>query len=782
MPVRGTISILLIEHAAGNLNWVEEHLLGLDVDLFWASSAVDAMELARENDFSMAMLAVNRPEDGIETARLVLSHSATRNLPIILICFGSRDCCMPITGIGAGIVDILSIPVDPLILQNRIQLFRDLFHQRKSIEQHLSEVDQTHHQLKMSNERYLRLLESVTSYVYTVAIAEGEAISTVHGLGCEVVTGFAADEYVADQDLWIRMIPEEDRPAVLDAARRVLRETSPQSVEHRIHHKDGYIHWVRNTLVPHFDLEGTLVSYDGIIIDITERKQSERKLAKSFSLLEATLESTADGILVVDDNGFITSYNKNFLSLWRIPDSLAAKRNDDELIAFVLSQLKHPEQFIEKIRYLYSHPEYESFDLLEFIDGRIFERYSKPQIMGYEIVGRVWSFRDISERRQLEEQLRQAQKMEAVGQMAGGIAHDFNNILTVILGYGSQLQENFKEDDPLRESIDQVLAAADRAANLTRSLLVFSRKQVMTPQTVDLNEIVSNMEKFLKRIIGEDVQLKISYYLERLSIYADSGQLEQVVMNLAANARDAMPDGGMLTIETQVRELDADFFQAHGPGESRKYAILMISDSGCGMSREISARLFDPFFSTKEIGKGTGLGLSIVYGIIQQHGGHIMVSSQAGVGTTFTILIPLTNISGADVYQERLNNPSGGTETILVAEDDPAIRQMIAVELRCYGYEVIVAEDGQDAIEKFRANRERIHLALLDMLMPRKRGWEVYEEIRDLSPAIKTLFMSGYSPDLLNIRGLCNNGSEILMKPFRPLDLARKVRALLDTR
>jgi CheY-like chemotaxis protein len=302
----------------------------------------------------------------------------------------------------------------------------------------------------------------------------------------------------------------------------------------------------------------------------------------------------------------------------------------------------------------------------------------------------------------------------------------------------------------------------------------------MTPQVVDLNDIVRNIEKFLRRIIGEDLQLRTNYPQERLTVYADSGQLEQVMMNMAANARDAMPGRGILNIETQSIELDEDFFQAFGDGEPGSYAMLMVSDNGCGMDNETRAKLFEPFFSTKGVGKGTDLGLSVVYGIVLQHKGYIKVYSEPGVGTTFKILIPIFKGELHDEAKEYALVPAGGTETILVAEDDPDIRQLVATSLQGFGYTVILAKDGADALRKFRANKKVIDLVVMDMLMPKKSGREVYREIKKMRPDTKSFYMSGYSPDLLQSKGFCENGNGILMKPFRPFDLARKVREVLD--
>lgn len=778
MPERGKLSILLVEHCSESLNWVEEHVSGQDIELFWASSGEQALDLAREHDFVMALLGANNPEAGLETAKMILATPETEHLPIVFVSNGPEMVTLPIKAIGPGIVDYLSRPIEPQMLHNKLQLFRELFHQRKVVKQHISALRETHLQLRKGKERYRRLLESVTSYVYSVTLHGGIPVSTTHGQGCEGVTGFSAEEYAADPQLWIRMIPEDDRPLVIDAAEQILNTESPFTIEHRIHHKAGTLRWVRNTLVPNFDPKGTLISYDGIVIDITERNQAERTLAKSVSLLEATLESTADGILVVDAEGNMARCNKKFLSLWRIPDSIMTSRQDR--IMHIFKQLKDPDHYLEKLRNVYAHPEFEDSEQVELTDGRLFDIYSKPQIMGNEIVGRVWSFRDVSEKKNLEQQLRQAQKMEAIGQMAGGIAHDFNNILTVILGYGSILRDHCIDDETQLENIDQVLKAAERASNLTRSLLVFSRKQIMNLRAVDLNDIVRNMEKFLRRIIGEDIQLRINYAQNLLSVYADSGQLEQVIMNLVANAHDAMPDGGTLNIETYLAELDEGFSQQVKGGEPGLYAMLMVSDNGCGMDDTTRERLFEPFFSTKGIGKGTGLGLSVVYGIVRQHKGYIRVYSEPGIGTTFKIMIPYHKGDLNAESNEYASVPAGGNETILLAEDDPDISKMAASSLQGFGYNVIVAKDGEDALRKFRNHKWAINLVVIDMLMPKKSGHKVCREIKRFRPDIRTIYVSGYSPDLLQSKGLFDEGIEILMKPFRPLDLARKVREILD--
>ena len=388
---------------------------------------------------------------------------------------------------------------------------------------------------------------------------------------------------------------------------------------------------------------------------------------------------------------------------------------------------------------------------------------------------------DITDQKHLEEQLLQSQKMEAIGQLAGGVAHDFNNILTVIYGYCSLLQLQMGKESQYRPDIDHIFAAAERAANLTKSLLAFSRKQVMSPRPLNLNDAIANVGKLLTRIIGEDIHLKTNLSVNPLRIFADSGQIEQILMNLATNARDAMPDGGLLTLETDIQEIDQDFIHAHGYGAAGTYAVMSVSDTGTGMDAETGKKIFEPFFTTKEVGKGTGLGLSIVYGVIKQHNGYINVYSEPGKGTTFRIYFPLMAPgNGVEEKEAPPDYPPMGTETVLVAEDDASIRQIAEVVLTKFGYQVILAENGQDAIEKFKANREKIDIIVMDMIMPEKSGKDTYEEIRMLQPDVRVLFMSGYSPDLLQDKGLFDKEAEIIMKPLHPLNLVRKVRSVLD--
>jgi two-component system cell cycle sensor histidine kinase/response regulator CckA len=384
------------------------------------------------------------------------------------------------------------------------------------------------------------------------------------------------------------------------------------------------------------------------------------------------------------------------------------------------------------------------------------------------------------ERRKLESQLLQSQKMEAIGLLAGGVAHDFNNILSAILGYASILQMKMPADDPLKPNVEQVLAASQRAATLTQSLLAFSRKQIINPRPLLVNESLRKFEKLLRRIIGEDLEFNTFYADPDMTVMMDAGQLEQVIINLATNARDAMPRGGNMTLETCLGLIDDAFIKKHGYGTAGSYAMLLVSDTGSGMDEKTRARIFEPFFTTKELGKGTGLGLSTAYGIVKQNNGFITCTSEPGIGTTFRVYLPVVADQGRK-RPERAPIPAArGTEMVLVAEDDQAMRDLFRSLLQDHGYSVILAADGEEAVAKFRDAAGRIQLLVLDVVMPKKGGKEALDEIRLVQPGIKALFTSGYTADILDRKGIRHEGLHFLSKPVSPSLFLKKVRDVLD--
>jgi PAS domain S-box-containing protein len=403
--------------------------------------------------------------------------------------------------------------------------------------------------------------------------------------------------------------------------------------------------------------------------------------------------------------------------------------------------------------------------------------------------GRVLAvIRDITERKKMDEekqklqtQLLQVQKMESIGQLAGGIAHDFNNILAAIVGYGNIIQMKMQTDDPLKVYMGQILAAAERAASLTQSLLAFSRKQTISPRNIDLNESIHNIEKFLSRIIGEDIVLSTSLSSETLTIFVDPTQIEQVMMNLASNARDAMPKGGRLMIETGLVMVDDEYVKTHGFASSGHYAVLTVSDTGEGMDEQTQKKIFDPFFTTKELGRGTGLGLAIVYGIVKQNNGYIDLYSEIGKGTTFKIYLPLASVRTVEDRTPEVQQPLlGGAETILLAEDNEIVRRLNRDMLREFRYTVIEAGDGEEALQKFRENQDRIRLLILDVIMPKKNGREVFEEVRRSNPNAKVIFTSGYPADLIQKEGVLEQGLHFLSKPSSPQALLLMIRKVLN--
>ena len=916
--------------------------------------------------------------------------------------------------------------------------------------------------LRASEQRFRALFEH-SSEVITLLAADGTVLYASQPAA--PVLGYGPTENVGRNVF--ELIHPDDRSGALELFAKLMQE--PGQVvrsELRAQHKDGT--WRRLEVVGVNRLSEPAIG--AVVVnyrDITDRERTERDLRETLSLLNATFESTADGLLVVDLAGHIVSFNRKFAELWRIPDSILETKDAPRTIAFVLEQLADPQGFITKVRDLYARPDASSFDVLVFKDGRIFERLSQPQRIGGKSVGRVWSFRDVTEakraeriqlatyriseaahaagslqelfraihaivgelmpaknfyialydaasdlltfpyyvdeydsdfpakrpgkglteyvlrtgepllvtpevqaelerrgqveligapsidwvgvplkigdrpigvlvaqtyapgvrygeterhilqfvstqvamaierkrteeqlheserkyrllfetnpepmfvydfetlrilavngaaitrygyseaeflaltirdirpveeqgrleqelarrpdegairtgvrhrakdgrlfevdlvarplefagrrarlvlardvtaQRHLEDQLRQSQKMEAVGQLAGGIAHDFNNLLTAILGSTQLLLQVTPPGDVRREDVDEIRNAGLRAAELTRQLLAFSRRQVLAPKVLELNGVVANMDKMLRRLIGEDVELATTLHAEAGAVNADPGQLEQVLLNLVVNARDAMPGGGRVLIETTRALLRDELVERRHRLPPGDYACLAVTDSGAGMDESTQAHLFEPFFTTKEVGKGTGLGLATVYGIVKQSGGYIWVYSEPGRGTTVRVYLP--RVPGAaepPLPAPELPALRGGHETVLLVEDAAPVRTLARRSLEACGYTVLDAADGPSAIELSARHAGAIAVLVTDVVMPGMSGRELAERLAPTRPEMKVLYTSGYTDDAMVRQGVLNAGVAFLQKPFVPDSLARKVRDVLDS-
>ena len=531
------------------------------------------------------------------------------------------------------------------------------------------------------------------------------------------------------------------------------------------------------------------ILFNGVLLDITERKKAEYALKDSEERFRAIVDQSPFSIMILSPSGEVLHVNDAHCRLWGISRELLMEEN--------YSPLRDPQ--IEKLGLLpmiyrafsgerITVPPME-YDLSErFHEGhtRIVEADFVPILNASgELASVILINQDVTERERgqhernkLQEQLRQSQKMEAIGTLAGGIAHDFNNILSVIAGYSSLVQMQIEESNPLRKYVDEILSSSERATNLTRSLLAFSRKQPVSLAPTNINNCVKGAEKILRRLIPEDVEISISLAPEDIIIMADATQVDQILINLAANARDAMKAGGRLTIETRRLKRAEGPQTIPGFNDPGQYALLTVSDTGCGIEVSTREKIFDPFFTTKEPGKGTGLGLSTVYGIVKQHDGHIDVSSEPGKGTTFSVYFPAIE-SQAEEKMTTLPEIVGGHETVLIAEDNEAVRFLLKDYLRSYGYTVIEAVDGQDAIE-MALKHDNIDLVILDSVMPKKNGREAHDTIRNIKPHIKALFMSGYTKDVVLDKGVEDGEVDFIAKPILPSVFLKKIREVMD--
>ena len=627
--------------------------------------------------------------------------------------------------------------------------------------------------LRESEERYRALADAAQDIIFI--IDRNDSIRYINRFGA-MLHGQLSENIIG------RPRKEFFSPDLSEQLKRSLQEVFttclPLYAENRAVFSGREV-WLSTSLTPIKDREGTVHAVLGISRDITEHRRADEELKASRRFLETVIETEPECVKLIGKDGRLLMMNRSGLNM--IEADTFEQVNEKPI--FPLISTKHLKAFVELMDDVFQGKTGELVFQITSLKGRTlwFDSRAVPlRNDKNEIIAMLVITRDITERRKLEEQLRQAQKMEAVGTFAGGIAHDFNNILTAIIGYGSILQMKLEADTPLAMNVEHILASAERGAQLTQRLLAFSRKQIINPKPMDLYEIIRKMEQLLLRIMGEDIELKTVPADEPLMVMVDTAQIEQVLMNLATNARDSMPEGGTLTIETMGTELDEEYAKTHGYGKPGRYAVIALSDTGTGMAEHIRLRIFEPFFTTKEIGKGTGLGLSIAYGIMKQHDGYINVYSEPGKGTTFKLYLPRITPEIKRAHIQESIPFLNGFETILLAEDDSGVRNLTKKILEESGYAVIEAVDGEDAVNKVRESKERIQLAILDVVMPKKNGREAYDEIRKIAPGIRVLFTSGYTANTIQTRGFFEEGLHFIAKPVPPKQLLLKVREVLN--
>jgi len=520
--------------------------------------------------------------------------------------------------------------------------------------------------------------------------------------------------------------------------------------------------------------------YFNIVHDISTRKRTEAALRESETRFRSLVEATTDWIWETDIHDRLTYSSQKVKTLLGYepeevlgtkPFDLAAEVDQDR-ITTIFDEAKKGERPFYEIECSYRHKDGGTV-VLESSGMPIFDLQGNlAGFRGYE--------RNITDRKLLEEQLIQARKMEAVGQLAGGISHDFNNILTAITGFVFILEMKL-EDEELKKYVEQIRLAAERAAGLTDSLLAFSRKQIICFKPLHINRVILETQKLLSRLIREDVEIRTDLCKGNLVILGDETKIEQIIINLATNARDAMPEGGILSIRTEHCTMNGEPGTSILPSKPASYVHLTVSDTGLGIDKKAQDRIFEPFFTTKEVGKGTGLGLSIVYGLVKQLNGYIHIQSESRIGTAVNIYFPLVMEEPEEAAFVQLSVPKGRGETLLVAEDDPDVRSFIRTVLEEFGYCVIEAIDGMDAVTKFRENSDRIKVAIFDIIMPKKNGRDAYLEIRKAYPEVKAIFVSGYTGEFLSEEGILKEGLHFLPKPVVPWSLLEKVQEVLET-
>jgi PAS domain S-box-containing protein len=749
--------ILVVNDMADQLELIRLLLQRSGYRVLTAADGHKGFEIALQNHPDLIISDVMMPNlDGLEMCRLIRQQAELHLTPILLLSAIYKDSKSVIEGLNAGADDYLEAPFEPMHLITRVA---------RLIARRRDEV---------ASEQLATIVESSDDAILSKTL-DGRILSW--NPGAEKMYGYTAAEAIG-QHLSFLFPPEhpDELEEILGHLKQGKRIRHLETVRLR---KDGSRVDVSLSISPIKSPSGQLIGYSTIARDITERKRAEQELSASETRYRDMVENAQDIIYTHDLQGNYTSMNK------------AGERitgySIDEALRMSLVKIVAPEYQETARRMLAKKLEGEGETVydLEIVakDGHRVAVEVNTRLLYQDgvPVGVQGIARDVTERKLLEDQLRQSQKMEAIGRLAGGIAHDFNNLLTAVTGYSELSIRQLQPEDPLRLNLEEIKKAAQRATSLTRQLLAFSRKQVLQPKILDLNSVIAELEKMLRRLIGENIELRTVLAPELDAIKADPGQIEQVIMNLAVNARDAIPGGGKLTIETENVYLDEEYASQHLGVAAGHYVMLAVCDTGSGMDDKTQNQIFEPFFTTKEVGKGTGLGLSTVYGIVKQSGGYIWVYSEIGLGTTFKIYLPRAD-EGQAVYKPtpKPEEDPQGSETILLAEDEQAVRHLLREILNRKGYQVLEAANGGAALLICERHQGPIHLLLTDVIMPEMSGRELKARLTQIRPEMKVMYMSGYTDDAIVHHGILDSNIPFLQKPFTPQALTRKVREVLD--
>jgi two-component system, cell cycle sensor histidine kinase and response regulator CckA len=741
------LRILILEDVATDAELIERelHKANLSLSTRCVQTREDFLKALQDfvpdailSDFSMPQF------NAMEALHLL--HEQPRDIPFILVT-GSQS--------EEVAVDCMKLGADDYILKATLKRLPSAL--VNAVKKHENEREKFHAlmALQRSEEHFRSLIENALDIILVI-----KPDGSLHYVSPSIrILGYKSEELAGKN--FLSFVYADDEREVSEVLNNALNHPGQSATfEFLFRHNSGSFR-VLEAIGKQIQIDG---KNTGIVLnarDVTERKQAEVAIEKlaSFPRLNP------NPIFEMSANGRLTYFNRAAEEMARsIGKEKPSEILPDEINSIVQECLLTGKKNLRRETK---------------VDGRILT-WSFFPIIANQVVHCYAT--DITERLNLEAQLRQSQKMDSVGQLAAGVAHDFNNILTIIQGYTGLILERKDIDPELADPLKQVAVAAERAANLTRQLLMFSRKQVMQTQELDLNEVISNVTKFLRRILGEDITLHFDYSPNLPAISADSGMIEQIIMNLAVNTRDALPRGGQLSIGTSAIEITEAHVQANPEARLGNFVCLRFSDNGAGIPPEILPKIFEPFFTTKEVGKGTGLGLATVYGIVKQHQGWIEVLSKLGEGTTFRVYLPSVKGTAQPAGKSKPEKIEGGEERILVVEDEPELRALVCEILKDHGYEVIEAANGPEAIPVWQEQEGKIDLLLTDMVMPgNMTGRELAEKLKTQKPGLKVIYTSGYSADTIGKDFFFKRGLNFLQKPYHPLTLVKLVRDCLDS-